>query len=67
MKCGEIKKDIPACYLLPNMKEVRLSFNFHYGSKERFRALCDKIQENPERKVTYFKWPNQLKGKFLIE
>jgi len=58
---------IPPCYVLPNMKEVRLSFNFHYGSKERFHTLSKQIAKDPLRKVTYIKHVQASKGCFVIE
>ena len=43
MICKKQNKTIPACYLLPNMKEVRANFLFYTGQAERLNNLRDKI------------------------
>lgn len=67
MNCKPGNIDLEPCYLLQSMKEVRLSFNFHYGSKQRFYDMEKEIIKDPLTRVIYYKHPYANKGKFTIQ
>lgn len=43
MECTNTMEDIPACYLLPNMKEVRANLLWHTQQHGRLQTLRNQV------------------------
>ena len=45
MICKNINKNVPACYLLPNMTEVRANFLLNTKQYERLKGLRTRLNK----------------------
>ena len=64
MNCRLNKEDIPACYILPNMKEVRAQFLWDTKQHKRLEELREKVYKSG--RLLNYDCPFGIKGRWVI-